>query len=147
MKLTCSRTLEWDAAHRVLRHESKCSTLHGHRYKAIVTCSALALDGVGRVVDFGVVKEKLGAWIDTRLDHTTIVNPFDDDLVRWVGHDASKRGKRAPFLMPEATPEPTAENLAALLLTVASSMLDAGGLRVESVVVYETPNCSAEARR
>lgn len=145
-RITCSRVLEWDAAHRVLRHESKCSTLHGHRYRAVVTCSAMALDDVGRVVDFGVVKEKLGSWIDEHLDHTTIVNPRDKSLLVWCLEE-HERGKRHPYVMPPGHDEPTAENIAAVLLQVGQRLFDVGGLSVESVVVYETPNCWAEAHR
>jgi 6-pyruvoyl-tetrahydropterin synthase len=29
----CTRVMTFDAAHRVLRHESKCASLHGHTYR------------------------------------------------------------------------------------------------------------------
>ena len=32
MTTTCTRRIEFDAAHRVMEHESKCRHLHGHRY-------------------------------------------------------------------------------------------------------------------
>lgn len=54
--ITCTRRLEWDAMHRIPRHESKCRAFHGHRYAAEITCLAPELDSPGRVVDFGVVK-------------------------------------------------------------------------------------------
>lgn len=139
MQITATRRLEWDSAHRVLRHESKCRTLHGHRYAAEVTVEG-PLDSVDRVIDFGVVKEKLGAWIDEHLDHATIVGADDLDLAGWCFADAAKRGTKAPYALEG---EPTAENIAKLLFGKAIVLLDS--VRVIRVRVYETPNCYAEA--
>ena len=61
--ITCTRRLEWDAMHRIPRHESKCAAFHGHRYAAEITCSAPELDDLGRVVDFGVVAQRVQASI------------------------------------------------------------------------------------
>lgn len=144
-RITCDRRLEWDAAHRVTRHESRCRTLHGHRYVAIVECESDGLDAAGRVVDFGVVKAKLGTWIDETLDHTTILAPWDSSLIEWCVDDQLTNGNRAPFIMPEHLGEPTAENIAALLLSKAAEMFDGDGLRVTRVRVFETPNCTATA--
>lgn len=138
--ITATRRLEWDAAHRVLRHESKCSTLHGHRYAACITVTAPELDSVGRVIDFGRVKEVVGAWIDDNLDHTTILNSEDVELRSFCVRECVQLGKRTPFVMDC---EPTAENLSRLLFEVAQSLLG-DGIRVVLVRVYETPNCYAE---
>lgn len=143
MKTTITRRLEWDSAHRVLRHESKCGTLHGHRYVALVTFTADELDFCGRVVDFGVVKEKLGGWIDENWDHTTLVGRDDVHLYKFCVDDVVK-GKRRPFIIHG---EPTAENIAARLLAVAQELLEKDhGIKVVSVEIFETPNCSAIVR-
>jgi len=139
---TCTRILEFDAAHRVMRHESKCATLHGHRYKVEITCAADELDEVGRVIDFGVVKLKVGGWLDTRWDHTTIVNQDDSPLLDWTMRDHKVCGKRQPYIFPG---EPTAENMAAHLLDIAQELIGNEGLRVVHVRVWETPNCYADA--
>ena len=76
--VTCTRRLEWDAMHRIPRHESKCAAFHGHRYAAELTCLA-PLDDRGRVIDFGVVKERVGGWIDENWDHTAILQRDDPD--------------------------------------------------------------------
>lgn len=150
MLTTVSRFFEWDSAHRVMRHESKCSTLHGHRYKAEVVCSAPALDAVDRVIDFGVIKERVGAWIDANWDHTTLVNAKDASLLALLREDESK-GKRPPFVFES---EPTAERIAQVLFELAQALLEtrkighvAPELRVERVRVWETPNCYAEVVR
>ncbi len=42
--ITCTRRIEFDAAHRILNHESKCKMLHGHRYAIEATFEAKNLD-------------------------------------------------------------------------------------------------------
>lgn len=134
----CARSIEWDAAHRVLRHESKCAHLHGHRYRAVLEVIADELDAVGRVVDFGVLKSKVGNWIDHFWDHATLVNANDLELVQWLVGNAQR------FYVFDS--EPTAENIAAELLLIAQRMMP-GHLTVDRVRVWETPNCWAEAVR
>ncbi len=142
--ITCTRRLEWDAAHRVLRHESKCATLHGHRYAAEVTCAALELDEVGRVVDFGVIKELLGAWIDRFWDHTTLVNREDTALLEFCNAQFLHGTNQPPYVFAG---EPTAELIAAELLERGARTFrqNNSGIWVSRVRVYETPNCYAEA--
>lgn len=142
--VTITRRLEWDSAHRVLRHESKCGTLHGHRYVALITCTAPELDACDRVVDFGVVKERVGGWVDDHWDHTTLVNGDDDRLLEFVRDEQEQHDKRAPYVFIGA--EPTAESIAAELLRVAEVLLADTGVRVAAVEVFETPNCSALVR-
>jgi 6-pyruvoyltetrahydropterin/6-carboxytetrahydropterin synthase len=141
-KITCTRVLAFDAAHRVLRHESKCATLHGHRYTVEITCEANHLDRVGRVIDFGKVKEYVGTWIDNHWDHTTLVNRADTVLMDMVCADSRDNGKRPPYIF---SGEPTAENIATELLAIATELLSKTGIRVAHVRVYETPNCWADA--
>lgn len=142
---TCTRRLEFDAAHRVMRHESKCASLHGHRYVLEVTCRAVELDTVGRVVDFGQIKAVFGKWIDDNLDHTTLVNREDTSLKGWVmqahlmSPDSNKT--RKPYVVDG---EPTAEVLANHLFWMASAMLNREGMKVCHMRVYETPNCYAD---
>lgn len=138
---TVTRRLEWDAAHRVLKHESKCATLHGHHYVALITCEASSLDDCDRVIDFGVIKERVGTWIDENLDHTTIVNWKDNDLIEFCKRDELVNGRRRAFIV---NGEPTAETLAEVVLRKAHSLLHDTGVRVTAVEIYETPNCSAK---
>ncbi len=138
--MTITRRLEWDAAHRVLRHESKCATLHGHRYVALVTCTAPSLDDCGRIIDFGVVRERVGTWIDDNWDHTTLVNRADYSLVAFTSMD-ELNGKRKAYVFDG---EPTAENIATNLLAIARTLLEGTGVTVTAVEVFETPNCSAK---
>ena len=133
-----TRRIEFDAAHRVMGHEGKCKHLHGHRYALEATFAARALDDIGRVVDFAVIKELLGAWVDENWDHTAIL--FDKD--KPLGKAISAITKQKIFYLPT---NPTAENMAEYLLQHICPKLF-GKLPIECVRVrlYETPNCYAE---
>lgn len=136
---TCTRRLEFDAAHRVTRHESKCSNLHGHRYVAEITCEAPELDSVDRVIDFGEVKRIVGGWIDDCWDHGTILNSDDRELIALC----EKNGWRH-YVMERPHEEPTAEAMSKELFHVASNLLGDKGIHVARVRLYETPNGWAE---
>lgn len=138
--IICTRRLEFDAAHRVMEHESKCKHLHGHRYVVEASFAAAKLDALGRVIDFGVIKERLGAWIDENWDHTTILWDKDKPLGTSIeGHTGQKI-----FYLPY---NPTAENLALYLFTTMCPKLFAeSGVTCRKIKIFETPNCSAEAR-
>lgn len=139
--ITVSRLFAWDAAHRVYRHESKCGTVHGHRYTAQVTVSA-PLDALTRVIDFGGLREVVGGWIDTWWDHTTLVNREDKALLAFLQADClrSDRPIRAPYVF---NTEPTAEAIAMELFRVIVAELLPEHVTLVSVTVWETPNCSA----
>jgi len=152
--LTITRRLEFDAGHRVLKHESKCRHLHGHRYVAEITVSAPELDSLGRVIDFGVVKQVVGDWIDENWDHNLILHPEDPLLIVLAGMrneeatcgpgDATAEellGGKEPFVLDS---NPTAENMARVLYEVASDLLRSHGITVEMIRLFETPNCWAD---
>ena len=128
-----------DVGHRVMRHESQCANVHGHRYRVLVYVQATELDDVGRVVDFGVVKQLVGGWLLRELDHGYLHHPDDD-----VGALLRQRGMKVRA-MPADLGEPTAENIATLVLREAQVLLWEKGLHVPRVVVWETPTSSAEA--
>ena len=125
----CTRRLEVDAAHRVMRHESKCRHLHGHRYVIEVTAGAEALDDLGRVVDFGVIKSVFGSWLDEKWDHGTIVNEFDVSLIRLCKEEGWK--------YYTLKGNPTAENMAKYLHGVAGRLMKPYGVVVMKIRVYE----------
>ena len=139
--ITCTRKLAWDAMHRVPRHEGKCAAFHGHRYTAEVSCHASSLDDRAREVDYGVVKERVGAWIDENWDHTAILMRDDPDPAVAAIEAANRRHGRPVYWMPGP---PTAENIAAELAQIASALLKDTGVTVVRVRIYETPNCWAD---
>ncbi len=137
--ITCTRRLEWDAMHRIPLHESKCRAFHGHRYAAEVTCVAPSLDQLGRVIDFGVVKERVGGWIDQHWDHTAILMKDDPEATALA--DANQRLGRPVYWMDA---HPTAEQMAHELSLVAQKLLMDTGITVVKIRLWETPNGSAE---
>lgn len=142
MNVSVTRILEFDAGHRVHGHESKCATLHGHRYKVEVEAEApRGFDSLGRIIDFSVLKERLGGWLDKNWDHTCLI---------WIGdHEVINALIRLPQYKPvwEAPWNPTAENMARhLLWVVCPELFRDTEIRVMRVTVWETPNCRAEAR-
>lgn len=160
MSYQITRKLEFDAGHRIYGHESKCANLHGHRYVAHITCEPAIedeLDNLGRVVDFSVIKTKVGDWIDEMLDHGMILwvkDPlcyiwrcFGSDEMRSMvsKHTISDRvfdiEKQKCFIMDD---NPTAENIAKLIYRNARDCLQGHGINVTKVTLFETPNCSAD---
>ncbi len=139
--ITCTRRLEWDAMHRIPLHESKCRAFHGHRYAAEITCAIDSLDHLGRVIDFGVVKQIVGGWIDDNWDHTAILMRGDPEAGPIA--EANERLGRPVYWM-EA--HPTAENVVAELAAKAQELLDSTGVEVVAIRLWETPNGSAEWR-
>ncbi|MFA5507373.1 MAG: 6-carboxytetrahydropterin synthase [Vulcanimicrobiota bacterium] len=139
VKFEISRRLQFCAGHRVMGHENKCAGLHGHNYEATVFATADQLDSLGRVIDFGVLKEKLGSWLDENWDHAMILYQKDLEAIQAIQGLSSQRLFRLPS-------NPTAENMAIYLLEVVCPRLFEGtGVRITRLLLQETPNCCAEA--
>src|SRR4051812_35432144 len=107
--INCTRRITFASGHRVWRHESKCAHFHGHNYVAFFHARGAALDDIGRVIDFGELKKRLGGWVDENWDHGFILCRDDRAAIEAVGQ---LEGQKL-FLM-DATP--TAENMADHLL-------------------------------
>jgi len=140
-----TRRIEWDMAHRIPLHGGKCQYLHGHRYAAEITCRGTELDEMGAVVDFGLIKQLVGGWVDKHWDHNTCYQVDD----RWMSRLCTEArmlwedDQNPPppwFALQKA---PTAENLAEKLYGVAEDLLREHKIRVVSVDLWETPNCRA----
>ena len=54
--------------------------LHGHRYVVEITFTNSELDKLGRILDFGVIKDIFSKWVDENLDHNTILSQQDKKL-------------------------------------------------------------------
>lgn len=142
--INCTRIIQFDAAHRVKDHESKCRDLHGHRYVVEAAFTAKkpkddkGLDSLGRVIDFGVIKEKLGGWVDQNLDHNVILWQKDQKL----GEAISGVTRQGIYYLPY---NPTAENIAYYLLNdICPKLFENEAVKCVHIRVYETPNCYAD---
>jgi 6-pyruvoyltetrahydropterin/6-carboxytetrahydropterin synthase len=133
------RRIQFAAGHRVLGHEGRCAHPHGHNYVVFFHAEADTLDDVGRVIDFSILKERLGGWVDRNWDHGFVYCDQDEDLARVF---AEHLPGHKHFALPL---NPTAENMARYLLeTVGPSQLRGTGVHLSKVVVWETENCFAE---
>jgi 6-pyruvoyltetrahydropterin/6-carboxytetrahydropterin synthase len=153
--ITCTRRIQFCAGHRVVGHEGKCRNLHGHNYVALITAIAPELDAVGRVIDFSVLKERIGGWIDENWDHGFIwwekdwqvaalystedpdpELPDDDYAHGWLKEMKS-------YALPT---NPTVENMANhLLRDICPNLMKDTGIQVYKIVLWETENCYATA--
>lgn len=138
-RVSAVRRLQFCAGHRVHLHESKCRNLHGHNYVVFFHAeSSSGLDALGRVIDFGVLKGKLGPWIDENWDHGMVLWEKDAEAINVV---RQLQGQKV-YLMPA---NPTAENMALLLLhDVAPKLFEGTGVSITRVVLWETENCYTE---
>lgn len=122
-----------------MEHEGKCAVPHGHNYEVHVYAEADQLDPLGRVIDFSVLKEKIGSWIDSHWDHCFLVFEKDRELIDAL---VKVSGEKAVFICPF---NPTAENIALYLLKkVCPEQLQETGVRVTRIVLHETQNCYVE---
>lgn len=159
-----TRRFRFDAAHRVHGHPGKCQYLHGHGYMAEVSIYASQLNHLGMVFDFGIIKDLIGGWIEERWDHNVLLHS-DDVLARmftssggvvWDGLNQVSPSQlfagKSPFIMPCHAPNPTAENIARVLLETSVEIIqhyceaaeDQIVIGVSNVRIWETPNCYAD---
>jgi 6-pyruvoyltetrahydropterin/6-carboxytetrahydropterin synthase len=109
--------------------------LHGHRYALEATFAANELDDLGRVIDFGVIREVLGSWVDDNLDHNTILCEKDKNLGEKIFSETNQK----IYYMKE---NPTAENIANHIFKEICPKLFANkNVKCTAIKLYETPNC------
>jgi len=141
-RITAERYHDISTGHRVVGHENKCRHLHGHNYRIHFVCEADQLDSVGRVIDFGVIKEKLCMWVENYWDHKFLA--WEQDPVMKVACDHMQGDE---FFNPSVVfvPfNPTAENMAQHLVEVIGPQQLAGtSVTLVSVRIEETAKCSA----
>ena len=65
--------------HRLLDYSGKCRHLHGHNGRAVITLETESLDALGMVMDFTVIKQVVGKWIDDALDHLELYSGMDPE--------------------------------------------------------------------
>jgi 6-pyruvoyltetrahydropterin/6-carboxytetrahydropterin synthase len=138
--LLCTRKIEWCSGHRVYGHENKCGNAHGHQYTALFSARRDdSIDNIGRVIDFSVLKEHLGGYVDRNWDHGFLLWERDP-LLEAFREEGPLEGHKV-FALPY---NPTAENIARFLgEVVCPHALRSLGIEVCEVTIFETPNCSA----
>lgn len=107
------------AAHSLKGYDGNCSNMHGHNWivEAYIRCTKLNKLGIG--IDFRdvkrIVKDVLG-----KLDHTTL-----NDVVEF------------------SSINPTSENLSKFIYTELGRRLNSDHIRVQKVMVFESPGCGS----
>jgi len=135
---TITKVITMDCGHRLSDYNGKCRRIHGHTYKLEVTIRG-KLNEQGMVVDFNQLKEILVQKVENKFDHKLILKiddtlnqtiskviPQDEDWICWVDYN------------------PTAENMAADVFEILKAELKRRNLKLEKVVIWETPSSFAE---
>jgi 6-pyruvoyltetrahydropterin/6-carboxytetrahydropterin synthase len=137
MRITATREHEIACGHRVVGHEGKCRNIHGHNYLFTFHCEAQALDHLGRVIDFSVIKDRLCLWLERYWDHRTLL---------WVNDEQAGAFQQLDPTVTTVPFNPTAENIADYMLNVIGpKQLEGTGVQLVKVTVGETRKCSASA--
>ncbi|MGC8802192.1 MAG: 6-carboxytetrahydropterin synthase QueD [Bacteroidales bacterium] len=134
MKYSVSKTLTFEAAHRLLKdYSGKCTNNHGHSWVVEIAVEADQLDEKGMVLDFNELK-RLKQWIDETLDHTTILWE-QDPMCEYI----RQSGQRL-FVTQQ---NPTSEVIARIIFEKAQEMFGDERVTISSVTVHET--CTSKA--
>ena len=133
--IQATRYHDFSSGHRVCGHESVCSHLHGHNYRATFTIEAPALDNIGRVLDFSVIKNLMCEWLEDNWDHKFLV--WEEDPWALSLKETDPDGVKIIKF------NPTAENMAEYLIDVVGPQQLANTNAVLSKVeLSETRKCS-----
>ncbi len=116
-KLTLSKKVMFEAAHRLFRYNGKCSSIHGHHYTAwIKLCNDGLTDDIGMALDFGTIEDIIEPLISV-LDHSIMLWKEDIELVNAVKSIDNQR-----YIILSSNP--TAENIAKLFYNYISKKFD-----------------------
>lgn len=150
MSSAATRYHDISCGHRVHNHESKCRHLHGHNYRIHFTCVG-DLDGIGRVLDFSAIKERLCMWVEDNWDHKFLAWE-EDPIMRSISIgmlESSVGGSATASIHLDQSIvwvpfNPTAENMAEYLVKVVGPhQLMNTGVTLAEVCVEETRKCAA----
>lgn len=143
--LTITRKLEFDAGHRIPDHKSQCRNLHGHRYTVEITLVGNVIDQEGSsdngmIMDFSDVKALAKQYLIDVWDHAFLVYEKDQAVREFLD---SLPGHKTVVI----DRIPTVENLAQTAFDILKGAYQdryGTGLRLQKLVLHETPNCWAE---
>jgi 6-pyruvoyltetrahydropterin/6-carboxytetrahydropterin synthase len=136
MKTTCTVTVPFTGAHRLVGIDIPCQALHGHFYAVSFTFTAKSLEQ-GMVIEFDSARQKIADWFAQNWDHNIILHESDKEL----GEGIAKITKQKIFYLPF---NPTAENLGEYLINVVCpALFDGSGAVCTKIHMQETPEYSA----
>lgn len=143
--ITITRKLEFDAGHRIPDHKSQCRNLHGHRYTVEITLAGEVIDrdgcsDNGMIMDFSDIKSLAKQHLVDVWDHAFLVYEQDHAVREFLESLPNHKTVVIGAI-------PTVENLARTAFDILKGVyLDryGTGLRLQKLVLHETPNCWAE---
>lgn len=91
-----SKDFRFEAAHRLVRHDGKCSRKHGHSFRGTITVAGDRLHESGpkrgMVIDYGDLSTALGPLLEHYLDHWDLnetlgdfmEDPTSEAIAQWI---------------------------------------------------------------
>ncbi|HJJ33038.1 MAG TPA: 6-carboxytetrahydropterin synthase [Methanocorpusculum sp.] len=131
MPITIYKETHFDAAHRLMHYDGKCSRLHGHRWSVEVWMTGEINEKTKILIDYNIIKNIIDVF-----DHQIILNR-EDPLVSAV----------SPFQTPVTTDgDPTSELLAEDIRERLNRYCkeNASDVLVSKIRVWESEGCFAE---
>ncbi len=143
--ITITRKLEFDAGHRIPDHKSQCRNLHGHRYTLEITLVGEVIEEEGSsdngmIMDFSDVKALAKEHLVDVWDHAFLVYAKDTAVRTFLASIPDHKTVVIDKI-------PTVENLARTAFDTLRTVYHdryGTGLRLQKLVLHETPNCWAE---
>ena len=143
--ITITRKLEFDAGHRIQDHKSQCRNLHGHRYTLEITLVGEVIEEEGSsdngmIMDFSDVKALAKEHLVDIWDHAFLVYAKDSAVRTFLATIPDHKTVVIDKI-------PTVENLASTAFDTLRTVYQdryGTGLRLQKLVLHETPNCWAE---
>lgn len=142
------KTIDIENGHMLSKHPDACRFPHGHTRRVEFVLEADSLDTREMVCDFKIVKDAVGAYLET-LDHALCVNTEDPAY-------PELRARFGDRIVPFENQDPTTEVLARRIHDAAAARLAAAagepgsryplrpGVRLVKVRVWETATSWAE---
>lgn len=132
------------AAHRLPQLAGKCSSLHGHTWRATVTVTTRTLDDDNVVADFALVKGALADFTDTYFDHGTILGASDPAAAALNDVPNQKLYLVGAGPYSHGLAWPTVESVSMIVYRAMKTVMSQHPLlNVTSVSVQETDNNTA----
>lgn len=157
-----SKKIEIDAAHRIPDTNSKCKSLHGHRYTITATCEGSLAEsgtekGMAGGLDFSFLKQSMVDVIDYHCDHGLILCKYDplvenslskegwcdlDKPSHYYSHSSFKDYGKLYVIADPPTAEVLARHWYYRLYSLIQGLSN-NQAELHSIEVQETPSCSA----
>ena len=148
-QISVTKSFSWDMSHMLAGHQGQCKNLHGHTYQLEVE----VINKAGKVQEVGPARGMVVDFKDLkRLVKDEIVTPLDHAFLYWSQSSADVEHQIAQLLKENKRKvvtvdfRPTAENMAQYFWRLLEDEVQALGLKLASVRVWETETSYAEIK-